>query len=275
METEFIIYDANCPFCKWYTGLFVKTGLLNPNGRIPYSTAINLPELQFDMVLSRDKIALINPETKEVHYGIDSLLHVLGKRFSWIERIGKLPVIHFLLTCLYSFISYNRKIIAPSRCETACDCAPSQNYFWRFVFIVGIALFLNFAVTHYFTTHLAEYFIGNPKYGDLLYFTGQFFFQFFVFFALKQKNFYDYAGHLAFVSFLGAVFLSMLDIGISGLEFFNFKTELFKPFCYGMVYLFMVYEHARRLKIMGFTAWLSVTWIVYRILIYPLAFDFI
>ena len=94
-----------------------------------------------------------------------------------------------------------------------------------------------------------------------------------VFKLLKQKNFYDYAGQIAVISFLGAVFLQVFHVGLTLLAKTGIDIQLLEPFCYGMVYLFMLYEHKKRIKILGFTAWMSVSWVVFRFLIYPFAFE--
>lgn len=230
--------------------------------------------MKFDQELAQNKIAFVKEEKNETVYGIDSLLAVLGSRWKWIEIIGSLPGINAFLKLLYLLISLNRKVIAPVNCNDSIACTPIKNWFWRLTFISLIALFLSFTVTHYFTVHLDSYFIGNKIYGDLLYFLFQFVFQALFFWILKQRNFYDYIGQVAFVSFLGGLLLGFFDLGLLLLQSFGFETELLVGVCYGIVYLFMVYEHARRIKILGFSGWLTITWIAYRLIIYPIAFKF-
>jgi hypothetical protein len=38
MKNKILVYDDNCPLCTWYSGLFVKYGFLNAEGRKPFST---------------------------------------------------------------------------------------------------------------------------------------------------------------------------------------------------------------------------------------------
>ncbi len=275
MEKGILIYDQDCPLCVWYTKQFLNWGILNEKERVPYFEAIQRTDLAFDQELSQNKIAYVTATGKTTLYGIDSLLAVLGNKWKWIEITGKMPVIYQLLQVLYVFISYNRKVIAPVNCNTSFTCNPSKNWMWRISFIALIALFLNFSVTHYFTTHLQAFYIANKTYGDLLFFLGQFVFQGVVFYLLNERNFYDYAGQIAFVSFLGALLLGIFDIGLLLFQSFGFETELLVGVCYGIVYLFMVYEHTRRLKILGFSKWLTLSWIAYRLLIYPIAFKFL
>lgn len=275
MKKGILIYDQDCPLCIWYTKQFIKFGILKESERISYFQAIQNPKLKFNQELAQNKIAFIKEEKNETVYGIDSLLALLGSRWKWIEIIGKLPIINSMLKLLYLLISFNRKVIAPVNCNDTISCTPTKNWFWRIVFIALIALFLNFTVTHYFTHHLQNYFIGNKNYGDLLYFLFQFVFQGICFYLLKQRNFYDYIGQIAFVSFLGGLLLGFFDLGLLFLQFTGFETNLLVGICYGIVYMFMIYEHARRIKILGFTHWLTITWIAYRLLIYPIAFKFI
>ena len=274
MRKGTLIYDQDCPLCVWYTNQFIKFGILQEDERLPYFQAIQISNLKFDQEMAQNKIAFVKAENNEAVYGIDSLLALLGSRWKWMEFIGNLPGINSFLKLLYLLISFNRKVIAPVNCNNAIACTPTKNWFWRIAFIAFIALFLNFSVTHYFTVHLNSYFIGNHFYGDLLYFLFQFAFQAVFFYLLKQRNFYDYIGQIAFVSFLGALLLGFFDLGLLFLQSWGFETELLVGVCYGIVYMFMIFEHARRIKILGFSGWLTITWIAYRLLIYPIAFKF-
>ena len=44
-----LLYDDYCPLCSWYSGLFVKFGLLNAGNRIPFSKAdIEMPRSMYE-----------------------------------------------------------------------------------------------------------------------------------------------------------------------------------------------------------------------------------
>jgi hypothetical protein len=270
--TQRILYDQNCPFCNWYTGTFVRTGFLAPEGRVPYTIAANDPSYHFDRELARNKIALVDTETNTVAYGIDSLLIVLGNRAPWIRNAGQWKPIHFLLERLYGFISYNRKVIAPSDCNDACPCVPEVSVWRRIVFIVLCALLVNVATNLYFHQQLGDFFIGIRN-ADLLFFALQIPFQWLFFRLLDQRNFYDYTGNLAFVSALGALLLLGFHIGLNLLANWGIAVTLLQPLCFGIILTFMFYEHNRRLKILHLSPLLSFTWIFFRISIYPFAFN--
>lgn len=270
--THILLYDKDCPLCNWYTGAFIRHGFLAPAGRLPYSEAVEQPGLTFDITVSRNKIALVDPVKGTVEYGVDSLLTVLGNRFPLIPKIGRLPGIHWLLEQLYSFISYNRKMVAPSDCNDRCACAPTLSISWRIAFIAFCCWIVNLTTGIYFTQQLGDYFIGHPVYTDLVLFLAQFGFQFLVFRLFHRNGFADYAGNLAFISLLGGLLLLFFHLGLTFLNFVGMSTEMLQPFCYGLVYLFMFYEHMRRLQLLHISGWLSVSWIVFRLLIYPFAF---
>lgn len=267
-----LIYDKECPLCNWYTGAFIRYGFLGNDGRIPWSEAVNDKNLDFDRSVSRNKIALIDRTNGSVIYGIDGLLEVIGGKYPMIRKAGHFPPFHFLLRGMYSFVSYNRKMVAPSDCGNACSCTPENSVAWRIAFIAFCAVIVNIATGLYFTQQLDDYFIGHPIWTDLILFTSQFAFQFVVFKLLKLQNFGDYAGNLAFVSFLGALLLLFFHFGLEILQLTGINTEMLQPLCYGIVYMFMLYEHSRRLKLLHLSAWLSVSWIVFRFIIYPFAF---
>jgi hypothetical protein len=275
METstgQVLIYDQHCPFCNWYSGLFIRTGFLPETGRIPYGSVADNVDWHFNRELARNKIALVDRETLTVHYGVDSLLLILGNRLPVLRKIGMLKPVHFLLERLYGFISYNRKVIAPSDCTIACACVPHRSVFRRISFIAMCALLVNCATGMYFTRQLGDFYTAGAN-ADLIFFTLQMPFQWLFFRLLKQRNFYDYAGNVSFVSALGALLLFGFHFGLDMLQMLGISTTLLQPLCFGIVLAFMFYEHNRRLKLLHLSPLLSLTWILFRISIYPFAFN--
>lgn len=89
MSQLLLIYDDNCPLCQWYTQVFVNTGLLPAEGRIPYSTISTQLQARIDADKGRNQIPLIDLQTGQTWYGLDALLEVLGQRFPLVKRIGR------------------------------------------------------------------------------------------------------------------------------------------------------------------------------------------
>jgi len=134
---KILVYDDACPLCAAYTGAFVKSGLLTPAGRKPFSAAS--PELlqAINWQRSKNEIPLLDPATKQVWYGVDALLEIVGQKYRLIKTIGRFTPVNWMLKKLYSFISYNRKVIVAAKTAPfTIDCTPSFNLFYRVLFMV-------------------------------------------------------------------------------------------------------------------------------------------
>ncbi|WP_300665947.1 hypothetical protein [Fluviicola sp.] len=267
-----LLYDEDCPLCRWYTAKFVQYQFLTPQGRVSYTKHIQDFKGVIDPDLAQTKIACFNHDTKEVTYGVDSLLVILSQRCKLIGTIGKFKPVNYLLQLLYLLVSYNRKIVAPGpKQKVDCACEPSRSVFWRFTFIALISWFTYLIVHWYFNNFLTPFLVENPV-NDFVLLTLQLLFQTSFFLLFSQKNLYDYLGHLAFTSFLGALVLLGFGLLIQVLGFIGIDTPFFAVICFGITICFLFFEHKRRIQLKDWDYKLSLTWIVFRILIYPLVF---
>ncbi len=138
MENQALIYDDQCPLCRWYSGQFVKHGLLEK--RLPFSAlGEGQPVCNIDWDRSRHEIPLHDFANGRTHYGLDSLIHLLGKRIPLIAWGAKLPPVYWFFRQLYSLVSYNRRVIIPTPpAATGFDCAPDFHLGYRSAFL-GLA----------------------------------------------------------------------------------------------------------------------------------------
>ena len=143
METSrVLLYDDYCPLCSWYSGLFVKFGLLSAENRIPFSKADIEILASIDVEKGKDEIPYFDSQTKITLYGIDALLEILGQRAPIIKSIGDFVPVKWFLKRLYKLISYNRKVIVARKCGTGrFDCSPVFNVFYRVLFMMICLLF--------------------------------------------------------------------------------------------------------------------------------------
>jgi len=270
LENHTLIYDCECPLCNAYTGGFVKYGLLDEKGRTAYR------DFAFDSTIDRklacNKIALVNNTTHEVTYGIDSLLKILASRFPLIGKIGSVGIVHSFLELLYAFISYNRKMIAPGKVQSDQACVPSRNVWARGAFVLFCAAAVHVLVTWYFNAYCAAYKTPGLHVPDFALFCSQLLLQGITFRLLRQKGFYDYAGHMSFVSLLGALSMLLAGVAFKVLAAFGVFVGFVAIVVYGAVLMVMFYEHMHRVKLYGWSGWLCLSWVVFRLLIYPLVF---
>jgi hypothetical protein len=136
MKNKILVYDDNCPLCTWYSGLFVKYGFLNIDGRKAFSTLDDRLLSKIDFDKSRNEIPLLDISTNKVVYGIDSLLEILDQKIPFIKTAGNIAPVKWFLKKLYKLISYNRKVIVAKKCAPgSIDCSPDTNYLYRFIFM--------------------------------------------------------------------------------------------------------------------------------------------
>ncbi len=143
MNTDrILLYDDYCPLCSWYSGLFVKFGLLSAENRIPFSKADIEILTAIDIEKGKDEIPYFDRQTKVTLYGIDTVLEILGQRVPFIKVMGNFTPVKWFLQRLYKLISYNRKVIVARKCGTGrFDCSPAFNVFYRMLFMMICLLF--------------------------------------------------------------------------------------------------------------------------------------
>jgi predicted DCC family thiol-disulfide oxidoreductase YuxK len=158
---KILLYDDYCPLCTWYSGLFVRSGLLKPGNRVAFSKADISVLTAIDIEKGKDEIPLFDPATRQTLYGIDSLLEILGQQCGSIKKAGNIKPVKWLLKRLYKFVSYNRKVIVARKCGPGTfDCSPGFNIPYRIIFILAFLLFNTFMLfplhDHVFS-HLSFY----------------------------------------------------------------------------------------------------------------------
>lgn len=262
LENQTLLYDEDCPLCSLYTTGFVKSGMLDENGRKSYCQ-LSAEEQNFvDLKRAPNEIALVDNKTQTVIYGIDSLIKVIGFSFPLIEKIATVKPIHFILKKMYSFVSYNRKVIIPGNVkeENKLQCTPDFNYKYRFLFI-GFALTL----TSFILFGYSNLIMNLPKSTitrEIILAFGQILFQSLFLLKLDKQTILNYAGNLMTVSFMGSLILTPILI-LS--QFFQLPQTIILGW-FGVTVLIMFLEHFRRVKLLKLPFYLSFTWILYRIL---------
>ncbi len=260
LENHTLLYDEDCPLCTVYTNSFIKSKMLDSNGRKPFSN-LEQNEPYIDIERAVNEIALINTKNNTVIYGIDSLLKVIGFSFPIIEKIGHIKPVHYFLRKLYSFISYNRKVIVPSTTKTEVQCVPDFNYKYRFLYIFTATLITTLvlfefskAITTIATSSIQQ---------ELIITFSQILFQYLFLTKIKTKSFINYIGNLMTVSLMGSLLLILL-LALNSIMNLSQKGLLIG---FSLTVLFMFFEHRRRVKILALPKYLSYTWVLYRLIV--------
>lgn len=263
LQHQTLLYDDDCPLCQVYTSGFIKVGMLDKNGRKPFSHISNEEQNYIDINRASNEIALIDNKNQTVIYGIDSLLKVIGFRFPIIENIGHLKPIKFLLKKLYAFISYNRKVIIPSKQKSNpnLECQPSFNVNYRLYYIL-FSVIVTMTTLFYFSNSLAMLSETSILREGIIT-VGQLVFQGLLILKLGNQTILNYFGNLMTVSLLGSLILMPLLLINSIIRI----PEILMFLWFGVTVLVMFIEHFRRIKLLKLPSYLSYTWVLYRVLV--------
>jgi hypothetical protein len=262
LKNQTLLYDEDCPLCSVYTTGFIKSGMLDENGRKSYCQLSDEERNFIDVKRASNEIALVDNEKKTVIYGIDSLLKVIGFSFPWMEKIGNLKPIKFFLKKLYSFISYNRKVIIPSEIkkEKKLQCIPDFNFKYRILYVLFASTITTFVL--YVFSDSISILPKSTVLRELILSLGQIGFQSIFLIKFDKKIILNYIGNLMTVSLMG----SLLLIPILIINLVINVPEVITVGWFGITALLMLLEHSRRIKLFELPFILSITWVIYRLI---------
>jgi len=248
--------------CKEYTKAFVKTGMLDKNGREAYTEAVNSNHPNIDWNRARNEIAMINKKDGKVTYGAESVLTIIGNSFPVFQPLFNLSLFKFLIKRLYFFISYNRKVVAPGKVFEGCNtCTPDMNYTYRWAYIVFAWLVTSVILVSYATLAVPLF----PESGfarEFIVCGGQIIFQGAIVLMVRKERVIHYLGNVMTISLGGALLLAPMLLVSRFID-----SNLFFIGYFMIVVALMFFEHLRRMKILELPWLISATWVLYRFLV--------
>lgn len=263
LKKHTIIYDDECPLCDLYTGGFVKSGMLDKDGRTPFSCMDMNVESKIDRKRARNEIALVDQETGRVLYGTESLMAIIGNSYPFLKGLFRFRPFVWLINKLYSFISYNRKVIIPGTVfEEKNSCVPDFNRTYRWAYIIFGCVITSLILNAYSTLFISIL----PKSTltrELAICGGQIIFQGAVVSLLRKDRVLHYLGNMMTVSLMGGLLLIPVLL-INKIIKLNVYASLT---CFALVVGIMFIEHWRRVKILEIHWFASLSWVIYRLLV--------
>jgi hypothetical protein len=269
LKDHIILYDAECPMCKLYTNAFTKTGMLDTTGRAAYQ---DMPEAAcpyVDRQRAVNEIALFNTKTGEVNYGIQSLFKVIANSFPIFKSLFSFGPFLFLMSKVYAFISYNRRVIIPADIKDDDNFQPTFKLKYRIVYLIFTWLVVGFILTFYARLLTGFVPLGND-YREYFICGGQIIFQGIIVSFYAPGKRWEYLGNMMTISFAGALLLTPILL-------ISHFTHLF-PIVYPLYFMgvagLMFLEHIRRTKLLHLGWLLTISWVIYRIAILILILKF-
>ncbi|TSD64050.1 DUF393 domain-containing protein [Inquilinus sp. KBS0705] len=261
LNNHLILFDAECPMCKLYTSAFVHTGLLNKDGRAPYQQLTPDACPMVDRQRAVNEIALINQETGEVSYGINSLFKVIGAAMPWFKPLFEFAPFVWFMTKVYAFISYNRRVIIPTATDTY-QYQPEFKLKYRLAYLIFTWAITSVVLTRYAVLLGGIMPVGN-LYREFLICGGQVFFQGGIISMFNKSKRWEYVGNMMTISFAGALLLLpvVLLAGVIG------QYPVVYASYFMLVAGLMFLEHIRRSKLLHIGWALTISWASYRVII--------
>jgi len=264
LQNHIILFDDECPMCYAYTKTFIKTGMLDKNGREAYQNMpANICPL-VDKQRAANEIALVNTLTGEVTYGIQSLFKIIGHALPAFKKLFSFGPFVYFMQRFYAFISYNRKVIIPAKIKVN-TIQPDFKMQYRLIYLLFTWLVTAYILTAY-ARLLTQFVPLGTSYREYLICGSQMLFQGIIILFYRKDKLWDYLGNMMTISLAGSLMLLPM-LAISG----HFQLN---PIAFILYFLMvaglMLLEHLRRSKILKLGLTMSFTWIIYRLIVLAL-----
>lgn len=263
LNKHVILYDAECPMCNTYTKAFVRAGMLDSDGRAPYQQTSPAICPNVDMHRAVNEIALVNTETGEVSYGISSLFKIIGHAIPLFKPLFSFRPFIWLMTKVYAFISYNRKVIVPANERTDKSALqPDFSLTYRLLYLFITTMLVSLILSKY-ALLFQNIIPAGGTFRELLVCSGQIAFQGVIISIMNDKQKWEYLGNMMTISFAGALLLLPV--------LFISKWVALPETLYVGYFLFiaglMLFEHIRRTRLLQLTGIMTLGWVLYRLII--------
>jgi hypothetical protein len=272
LKNHIILYDSECPMCDLYSRGFIASGMLDGDGRAAYQEALSgkgpsrvggggvCPLV--DRQRAVNEIALVDTTTGAVSYGIDSLFKVIGYSFPFFRPLFRWRPFTWLMRKLYSFISYNRKVIIPAPVSDNASLQPSFSLRYRLAWLLFAAFLSGFILTRY-ARLLTGVVLPGGAYREYLICAGQIVFQglMVVLISRNRRTFWDYLGNMMTISLAGSLLL------LPALAAQSILTPTLAALYFLFVAACMLLEHIRRTRLLHLGWGLSASWVGYRMVL--------
>ncbi|HLZ86349.1 MAG TPA: hypothetical protein VKQ52_03865 [Puia sp.] len=270
LKNHVILYDSECPMCKLYTQAFTTSGMLDTDGRAPYQDMPAFACPVVDWKRAVNEIALVDKTTGAVHYGIDSLFTIIANSCPIFKPLFSFKPFAWSMRKLYAFISYNRKVIIPAPKPKDDGLAPGRSQTLQPSFHLGYRiawLLFTWAIVGGILTayagRLTALFPYGTSYREYLMCAIQILFQGTIVNLYAPAQRWDYLGNMMTISLAGALLLLPM-LALTAI------IHLPPAIIFGWALFIaagMLLEHIRRSKLLGFGSTLTITWVLYRLII--------
>ncbi|KQT22579.1 hypothetical protein ASG22_15090 [Chryseobacterium sp. Leaf405] len=258
LKNHILIYDNECPMCNIYSKGFIKSGMLDESGREAFTELSFKNKNLIDFNRAKNEIALVDHEKNTVIYGLDSLLLIIGNSFPTLEKIARIKPFYWFFKKLYSFVSYNRKQIIPSKKDSTEEaCVPDFNLKYRLAYIAFVVIFSAYILS-VFSTKLGLG-LSQNFWREFAICLGQIIWQTIFLKTYLKDKVWNYLGNMMTVSLIGTLLLVP--------SLFLNLSSVFSIIYFAIVVFIMFLEHIRRCRILQLNFIPTFSWMIFRMIV--------
>lgn len=141
--SRILVYDGDCPMCRWISRRFAELGLIEEEQRRPFQEFEGEPASALEKAGIRNEMLVLDESSGEIRPGVRGFQWLLeGTRLRALATLLGLPPLRRGLSLLYRVVAYNRRILAPPSAGAVCECDPDPHRGFRAAFLVAATLFV-------------------------------------------------------------------------------------------------------------------------------------
>jgi len=261
LKNYLILFDEECPMCRAYTGAFVRSGLVDKDGRAAYQELSAQACPMVDRQRAANEMALVNQETGEVTYGIESLFKIFALTMPFFGPLFRFKPFVWIMSKVYAFIAYNRRVIVPPSKGEGFQFQPIFKFHYRVAYLIFTWFATAFILTFY-TGLMKDLLPVGHAYREYFICGGQILFQGLVIILVNKNKTWGYLGNMMTISCAG----SLLLLPVMLLSVWFSLSPVFYIVWFLVVFGLMLLEHIRRCGLLKIGWVLTVTWLLYYVL---------
>lgn len=266
LSNHTILFDAECPMCRTISKGLVKSGLSTEEASVSYQQFPEMVCPMLDRQRAANEIALINNDTGEVSYGVESLFKLLATSYPRLRPLLSFAPFIWFMSKIYALIAFNRRIIVPPPEKgDRFSIQPTFRLDYRLAYLVLCWLMVASVFTAYLRLPGMLPSFGNP-YSLYPLMAGLPIFQGVILHFINKDKVWSYLGNL--MTILAGASLLLLPVLL--LAPWIGQAPLFYQLFLSLILILMLAEHFRRSKGLQMGAMATLTGALYILICFIL-----
>lgn len=139
---KILIYDSDCPLCRWIGRAIGRLRIADASHRQPFQAQVGELANRMETAGVRNEMLVYDSGSGELRSGVEGFLWLLrDSRWRSVASVLGIAPIRFVLQRVYRTVAYNRRMLAPPPAGVVCACDPDPHRGYRWLFWLSIGAF--------------------------------------------------------------------------------------------------------------------------------------